>query len=90
MHIAETDIHKSLELLGDFRDSAEELVGDADRHFQHIVDTLALILYSQGILLISAAAAFIADDIDGRQEVHLDDLDSGTLAGLAAASRHVE
>ena len=90
MHIAETDIHESLELLGDFRDSAEELVGDADRHFQYIIDTLALILYSQGILLISPAAAFVADDIDGRQEIHLYDLDSGALAGLAAASRHVE
>ena len=47
-------------------------------------------MHGQRVLLVPLAPALIADHIHGRQKVHLDDLDSGPLAGLAASTSHVE
>lgn len=47
-------------------------------------------MHGQGVLLVPLAPAFVADHVHGRQEVHLYDLDSGSLACLAAATGHIE
>ena len=90
MNVTETYIDQRFQFLGDGRNRLEELIGLADRHLKHIVDALALVMHGQRVLLVPLAPALIADHIHGRQEVHLDDLDSGPLAGLAASTSHVE
>ena len=90
MNVAEAHIDQRLQFLGDGRDRLEELIGLAYRHLKHIIDALALIMHGQRVLFVPLAPALVADHIHGRQEVHLYDLDSGSLAGLTAASGHVE
>ena len=90
MNVTETYIDQRLQFLCDGRDWLEELVGLADRHLKHIVDVFAFVVHGQRVLLVPLAPAFVADHIHGRQEVHLNNLDSGSFAGLAAATGNVE
>ena len=61
-----------------------------DRHFQYIVDVLSLVTYRQSITLVSFTAALVADHIYRRQEIHLNHLDTGTLALFASSARNIE
>ena len=89
-YIAQSYVNERLQLRRNCRDILKECIGFADRHLQYIVDVLALISYSQRIIPISPATTFAAYDIDGRKEVHFDDLYSRTLTFLASAARDIE
>ena len=88
--ITQPYIYHRFQFLGDGRNAAEEFVCFAYGHFQNIIDILAFVFYSQSIFLVPASPAFLADNIDRRQEIHFYYLDSGSLAFFTASSRNIE
>ena len=90
VHVSQSYIHQRPEFLGDFGDRPEEFVRLGDGHFQHIVDVFALVPDRQGIFLVSFAAAFLANHVNGRQEIHFNDLDARAFAFLAASAGNIE
>ena len=90
MDIAESHIHEGLKFLGNLGNLLEKLIGLGYRHLQHVIDTASLVLDRKRILLVTVAAALIADDIDRRQEVHFYHLDTGPFTSLATASCDIE
>ena len=88
--VAEAHLLDGPQLLVDRGDIFEELDGHVDRHVQHVVDILALVLHFERLAVVAVAAARLAAHIDVRQEVHLDGLHAGAAALLAAAALDVE
>src|SRR5581483_4844530 len=76
---------------GDILEEVERLL---DGHLEHVVDALLLILHFKRLLHEPLAVAYVAGNVDGRQEVQLDRNDAVALARLAAAAmprlRHVK
>ena len=58
--------------------------------FKNVGNRVAVELYRQRLLIVTASIAYIAEDVHIRKEVHLDALLAITLAGLATSSAHVE
>ena len=90
MDIPESHVDQGTEFLGDLGDGGEELESLADAHLENIVDALALVVYSEGVFLVSSSTAFFARNVHGREEIHLYFLDSRPLAFLASSARNVE
>ena len=88
--VAQADVGQRLEDLADPRHVGEQLERRVDRHVQHVGDRLAVELDGQGLGRVAGAAAGVAGDPDIGQEVHLDPLLPGALAGLAPAAGLVE
>src|SRR3546814_8711641 len=61
-----------------------------DRQVENVGDRLVLEGDLQGLAVVALALADVALHVDVRQEVHLDLDDAVALAGLAAATLHVE
>src|SRR5690606_4494803 len=74
----------------DRRHRFEQLERILDRHFQHVVDAVALVQDLQRLAVVALALADVAGHVHVRQEVHLDLDQAVALAGLAAATTHVE
>ena len=89
-YVAQPHVLKSLELAGYGRHGSEELHGLGDGHLKYVVDAFSLVFDRQDIGIEPLSVALLARDRDRWQEVHLYDLHSGALAGLAAASLYVE
>ena len=91
--VAEADILQRLQRTGDLlmlRETAKKLDGLGHRHFQHVVDGLALEQHAQHVGLEAFAAAGGADERDVAEELHLDALVAKPGAALAAAVVRVE
>ena len=76
--------------MDDAWDVVEKLHGFVDGHVEHVVDRLAFIAHLKGLAVVAFALTFLADHRHVGEEVHLDELDAGALAGLAATALHVE
>ena len=61
-----------------------------DRHVEHLVDALALVVDLQRLAVVALALADVAGHVDVGQEVHLDLDHAVALAGLAAPALDVE
>src|SRR4029079_1176823 len=74
----------------DLRDLGEELQSLLDGHLEHLGDRLPLEADLERLAVVALAAAGLARHVDVREEVHLDLDRAVALAGLAAATAHVE
>jgi hypothetical protein len=70
--------------------AGEEAQRLLDRHLQHVVNVLALVLDIEDLGLIARAVAVLAGQLDVGQELHFDGDRAVALAGVAAAAGHVE
>ncbi len=90
VNVAEADVDEGLKLGVYGGDVLEDGEGVLDGEVEDIGDRVAVELYGEGFLVVAAAVADVAEDIDVGEEVHLDATLAFTLAGLAAASLDVE
>ena len=88
--VAQAHLLQRAEFLGDGRNRLEKVGGLGDAHIQYLADILPFVFDGQGVGLVTAAAAFLAGHLGRGQEMHLDQLQAGALAGLAAAALHIE
>ena len=88
--IAQAHVVQGLQLVLDLGDVGEEGQGLAHRHVQHVGDGLAVVGDLERLPVVALAVADLAGNVDIRQEVHLNLDLAVSLAGLAAAARHVE
>ncbi len=61
-----------------------------DRHVEHLVDGLALVVHLERLAVVALAVAYIAGHVDVGQEMHLHLDHAVALARLAAPALHVE
>ena len=71
LHIAQTHIVESLDLVQNLLLVCEEGAGLLHRHIQHIRNVLSLVAHLQRLPVIPLAAANVAGDVNVRQEMHL-------------------
>ncbi len=88
--IAEADFIENVQFAQDPGHANKELQCFADRQSQNLVDILVAKAHFEHAALEARAPAFLADQLDVRQELHLDGDRAVALASLAAASRDVE
>ncbi len=90
MDVSQAHVGERLQLLldlGDVREEGERLVNG---HVEHVGNGLAVVLDLERLAVVTLAVADLAGHVDVRQEVHLDLDLAVALAGLAAATAHVE
>ena len=90
LDIPETDFIQSFDLAADLGNAVKEAHGFLHRHFQHIMDALALVFYLQCLPVIPAALADFTGHKDIRQEVHLNFQDTIAFTGFTPATLDVE
>ena len=88
--VAEAHVEQRLELSREHRHRAEEFRRLLDRHLQHFVDVLALVLDLERLAVVAVAVADVARHVDVGQEMHLDLEHAVALARFAAPAFHVE
>ena len=84
VNVAESDVHQRLQLLLYLRDVLENLQCVRNRCFQQVGDRTTVVFDGKRFLVVAAPAADFAEDVDIRQEVHLDASLAFALAGFAA------
>ena len=89
-NVTQAHVVQGLQDPADSRHVGEELERPVDRHVEHVGDRLAVELDRQRLGGEPRTAAGVAGDPDVGQEVHLDPLLPGPLAGLAPAAGLVE
>src|SRR5438874_9220194 len=90
MNVAETNVDERLQLLVHGGDILEDRQRVVDWEVEDVGDGVAVKLYCERLLVVAAAVADLAQDVDVGQEVHLDAALAFALAGLAASTLHVE
>ena len=90
VHVAQPDVVQRLQLGADLRNVLQQRQRLFHGRFQQVGDGIALVLHLQGFVIVAAAAADVAGDVDIGQEIHLDALQPVALAGFAAPALHVE
>src|SRR5262249_4187009 len=88
--VTQAHVEERGELARDGRDRLEERDRLLDRHRQHFVDVLAFVLDLEGLAIVALTVADVAGHVDVWEEMHLDLDEPVALAGLAAATLHVE
>ena len=88
--VAQAHVPHGLQFGLDAGEVDEKLQRLVHGHVEDVGDALAAKGYLQGFPVVAAALADLAGDGDIGQELHLDLVVSIALAGLAAASLHVE
>ena len=88
--VTESHFVENSQLRSNFRNSREKNQCFAHRQLEHFVHIFFAIPDFEDSALESCSAAFFADELDVRQELHLHGYDSFALARFAAASRNIE
>src|SRR5471030_1003048 len=88
--VGQADVHQGLQLARQRRNGIEEITGLFNRHFQHFVNTLALVFNLQRFAVVAFATALIAGYVNVRQEVHLDFDHAVALTGFTAPALDVK
>src|ERR1700746_3436630 len=88
--VTETDHFEHAELLGNFGSFGEELQRFLDRKVEDFMNILSAIPDFKHLGLVARALAFLANQLDISQKLHLNGNRAVALAGLAAARRDVE
>ncbi len=74
----------------DRRDVFEDRDGVGDGQVEEVGDAVAVELYREGLLIVTATVTYFAEDVDVGEEVHLDAALAFALAGFAASALDVE
>src|SRR3984957_9801191 len=90
MYVAEPHVEQRAQLGVDLRDVFENGDSVFHRGRQQIGDRKTLVLHLQRFTVVAAAMAYVAGDVDVREEIHLDALEPIALAGFAASALLVE
>ena len=90
MDVAEADIDQRLQLGRGGGNVFEDRQRVGDGQVEQVGDRVAVEADLQGLLIVTAAVAYVAQDVHVGQEVHLDALLALALAGFAAPALHVE
>src|ERR1700712_3829097 len=90
MDVTEAYVDEGLQLDVDGRDVFEDGDGVFDGQVQEVGDGVAVELYREGFLVVTAAVADLAEDVDVGQEVHLDAALAFAGAGFAASALDVK
>ena len=90
VHVAEADIDQRLQLLAHLRHVGKHRQRVFDGQVENVGDGVAVELHRQRLLVVAAPVAHLALHVDVGHEVHFDAALAVALAGLAAASGHVE
>ena len=88
--VAEPDLLKRAQLLGDLGHFSEEFQSFLDRKIQRLVNVLATIADFQHLRFVASAFAFFAYQLYVREELHFDGYGAIPLTGLASSTRNVE
>ena len=88
--VAEPDIANDLKLACDARHILKKLHRLVDRHVEHLGDGLALVMHFERLAVVARALAYLARDVDVREELHLDLEDAVAAARLTAPALDVE
>jgi hypothetical protein len=88
--VSQADVVEGLQLGLDLRDVLEGCQRLLHGGVEQVGDGVPLVLHLQGLVVVAAAAADVAGDVDIGQEIHFDALEAVALAGLAAAAFDVE
>src|SRR3990172_2775311 len=88
--IAEADLLENLQAVDDLVHAGEKLQRLANRHAENFVDVFLAEADIEHGALKARAAAFLAQQLDVGQELHLDGDGAVALAGFAAASGDIE
>src|SRR6516162_381835 len=88
--ISQAYLFQHAELFHDFWHAGEEVQGAPYRQIEYLVDVLAVVANLQHFGLVSHALAFLADQLDVCQELHLDRYGTIALAGLTASPGNIE
>lgn len=90
LDVAEADFLDGFELREDGGDVGKEFYGFVDSHVKNLGDVLPFILDLEGFVVVAAAVASGAGDVDVGEEVHFDFVDTVALAGFAASTLNIE
>lgn len=90
LQVAEANILQRHQTPRDLRQVAEEVGGLFDRHLKHVVHALVLEPDRERIGVKAGAVTFLANDFDGRKEVHFERRNACTETRFAAAAGHIE
>ena len=88
--VAQSHVLQRLEFPENARDRREKLHRLAHRELQHFGDGQPLVTHLERLAVVATAVADVAEDVDLRQELHLDAQRPLSLAGLAAPPLDVE
>src|SRR2546429_2777601 len=88
--VAESNFVQDSEFGNNLWNIDEKRQGLANRQLQYFVNILPVIADFQNAALEARASALFADEFNVRQKLHLHGDRAVTLAGFAAATRHVE
>ena len=90
LHIPKPHLLEGFQLPGDLGNGFKEFYSFVHRHFQHIVNGSALVVYLQGLPVVPPSLAYLAGHIYIRQKMHLDFQNAVSFACFAASPLEVE
>ena len=90
LYISQAHLLKGAYLVIYLRHVLEEFACLVNRHFQHVVNALALVLDFQRFAVVTPAAAHLAGDVHVGEEVHFYLYNAVAAAVFASAARNVE
>lgn len=90
LNIAETDFLNGFELRENSGDVGEEFNSFINRHVKNLGNIFPFVLDLEGFVVVAAAVASGAGDVDVGEEVHFDFVDTVALAGFAASALNIE
>src|SRR6266498_2617471 len=90
MKVSEAHVNQRLHPLPDLRNILKNRQRFGNWRLQQVGDRTSLVLYGQRFLVVAPASADFADDINIRQEVHLNAALAFSLTGFAASAGDIK
>src|SRR5215469_1951258 len=88
--VAESDLFKHAKLLSNLGNLSEELQRFLHREIENLVNILSPVPDIEHLGLVACALAFLANQFDVGEKLHLNGVGAVALTGLAAAAWNVE
>src|SRR5271170_3311813 len=90
LHVAEADVHQSLEFDLNGRDIFQDFESFFDGEIEEIGNGKAFVTHGESFCVVAFAAADFAGDVNIGQEIHFDAALAVALAGFAATAFYIE
>src|SRR5277367_1601395 len=90
LHVAEADVHQSLQLHLNRRNIFQNFESFFDGQIEQIGNGKAFVTHGESFSVVALAAANFARNVHIRQEIHFDAALAVALAGFAAPAFHIE